>query len=93
MFKKYKDIPNDKLHFNMPDKIGLDIIIPSYNDEAGLIRTLKTVYYPEFEWTNITVIDDASNVDYTEILKQFPLINLIKLEKNGGPGNARRIGM
>lgn len=93
MFKKYRDIPNDELHFNMPDKIGLDIIIPSYNDEAGLIRTLKTVYYPEFEWINIIVIDDASKVDYTEILKQFPLMNLIKLEKNGGPGNARRVGM
>ena len=90
IFKKYQDIT---ITYNQPDKIGLDIIVPSYNDEKGLIRTLKTIYYPEFSWINIVVIDDASNVKYDNILNIFPNINLIKLDKNGGPGNARRIGM
>ena len=53
IFNKYKNIPNDKLEYNKKDKIGLDIIIPSYNDEKGLIRTLKSIYYPELlDWLN-----------------------------------------
>lgn len=93
IFQKYKNIPNDEIVFNSSDKEGLDIIIPSYNDETGLVRTLKSVYYPDLEWLHIIVIDDASNVQYDNILKEFPQIKLIKLEKNGGPGNARRVGM
>jgi len=62
-------IPNNKIIYNQSDKIDLDIIIPSYNDEKGLIRTLKSVYYPEYEWLHIVVIDDASSVDYTNIIK------------------------
>lgn len=93
IFKKYRDIPNDKLVYNQLDKEGLDIIIPSYNDKKGLIRTLNSVYYPELEWLHIIVIDDASSVDYEDILKHFPLIKLIKLQENKGPGNARYTGM
>lgn len=93
IFDKYFNIPNEQIKYNPINKIGLDIIIPSYNDEKGLIRTLNTIYYPQFDWINITIIDDASKIDYTNILRQFPLINLIKLEKNSGPGNARYVGM
>ena len=93
IFDKYMSIPNNKIICNQSDKVDLDIIIPSYNDEKGLIRTLNSIYYPEYDWLHIVVIDDASSVDYTNIIKQFPLIQLIKLEKNQGPGNARRVGM
>ena len=94
IFQKYKNIPNDELIFNQQDKIGLDIIIPSYNDEKGLIRTLNSLYYKKLlDWIQIIVIDDASNVDYTTILKTVPQIKLIKLKENRGPGNARKIGM
>ena len=78
--------------YNKQDIRGLDIIIPSYNDEQGLIRTLTSLYY-DFDWLKITVVDDASKVNYTEILKQFPKINLIKSPVNGGPGHARQLGM
>ena len=91
IFTKYRDIIITE--YNKIDTLGLDIIIPSYNDEKGLIRTLKTIYYPEYKWINITIVDDASNIDYTNILDNFPNINLIKLTENSGPGNARRVGM
>ena len=90
IFNKYRDI---EILFNQPDKIGLDIIIPSSNDEKGLNKTLESIYYPELDWIQITIIDDASEVNYDNILQKFPNINLIKLEENGGPGNARKIGM
>ena len=91
IFKKYFEAP---VQFNLPDASGLDIIIPSYNDEKGLIRTLKSIYYHEMlSWIHIIVIDDASNVDYTKIVQDFPMIQLIRLPKNAGPGHARYIGM
>ena len=67
----------------------LDIIIPAYNDIEGLRRTLNSIYFKEFDWITITVVDDASQVDYTEIKKEFSSVHFFRLEKNGGPGVAR----
>lgn len=92
-FKYYFSIPNNMLIYNQKDKIDLDIIIPSYNDEKGLIKTLSSIYYPDLKWIHITVIDDCSTIDYTPIIQQFPNISLIKLNINQGPGNARYVGI
>lgn len=91
LVKKYKNI---EIQYNQPDNYNLDIIIPSYNDKDGLIRTLNSIYYPEIlNWITITIVDDCSNFDYTDIIHQFPKINLIKQDKNKGPGNARKVGI
>ena len=67
----------------------LDIIIPAYNDTEGLRRTLNSIYFNEFNWITITVVDDASQEDYTEIKKEFPLAHFFRMDGNRGPGAAR----
>ena len=72
----------------------LDIIIPSYKDIEGLRRTLKSVYHPQYdEWVTITVIDDCSNTDYSEIMADYPMINFYILPENNGPGYVRQYGI
>ena len=72
----------------------LDIIIPAYKDPEGLLNTLQSVYYPEFQnWIHITVIDDASPISYSEIEKQYPQVTFYHLPENRGPGYARQYGI
>lgn len=68
----------------------LDIIIPTYKNKEGLVRTLQSI--PNYRELSITVIDDASNLDYSDLQNQFNF-RLIELQKNAGPGIARQIGI
>ena len=95
--KEYRELPIVKKYaqgfgtFNQPDNdVSLDIIIPAYNDVKGLERTLKSIY--NSGWITITVVNDCSKEDYTSIKEQFPSVNFINCETNGGPGKARNIG-
>ena len=71
----------------------LDIIIPAYKDPEGLRHTLQSVYYPEYDWISITVIDDCSPTSYDDILLDFPNIKYYRLNENRGPGFARQFGI
>lgn len=72
----------------------LDVIIPSYKDMEGLYRTLKSVYYPQYkDWITITVIDDCSNMDYSEVMADYPSVQFHLLKENHGPGYARQYGI
>lgn len=71
----------------------IDIIIPTYKNKDGLRTTLDSI-----DWNNnnfsITIIDDASNLDYSDIIVKYPNINqLVVLPQNGGPGMARQYGI
>lgn len=91
-FDYYKNLPIDKIERNKPDKkITLDIIIPTYNNKKELIRTLNSI--PSHSDINVIVVDDGSNLDYTDILKQYPSLIFYQLNKNVGPGMARQYGM
>lgn len=88
----YDKITNIKR--NQQPEYKLDIIIPSYNNVRGLEQTLRSVYYKEHEnWINITVINDNSVEDYTNIKKIYKNITFIDLNENHGPGYARNIGI
>ena len=78
---------------NQPDQFGLDIIIPTYNDKKGLIRTLKSIDSKSNK-IRITVIDDCSSPSYQrEIKKLFPKVNFFSRTVNQGPGAARQLGI
>lgn len=68
----------------------IDIIIPTYNNKKGLLKTLQSI--PNQKELVVTIIDDCStqNIDYGDIEKQY---NFIKLSNNCGPGNVRQYGI
>lgn len=79
---------------NVPDNYNLDIIIPYYKDFIGLQHTLNSIYYePVLSNVTITVVDDASPISCDSLKEDYPLINIIKLTENHGPGNARQTGL
>lgn len=89
-FNYYKNLSND-FPRNIQDNITLDIIIPTYKNKKGLRRTLNSI--PSNPNVNVIVIDDCSNIDYTDIIEQYPSLVLYQLEKNVGPGMARQYGI
>lgn len=91
LWNKYKNIPYDCR--NKDEEVSLDIIIPAYNNERGLIRTLKSVNW-QYPYIQVTVVDDCSTtIDYDKVKALFPNVNYYYLEKNSGPGVARQYGI
>ncbi|HUT22307.1 MAG TPA: dolichyl-phosphate beta-glucosyltransferase [Candidatus Bipolaricaulota bacterium] len=74
----------------------LSVIIPVYNEEKRIGQTLPVFLNYlnnsglDFE---IIAVNDGSSDRSTEILKTFPSIKIIELEKNSGKGAAVRAGM
>lgn len=69
----------------------IDIIIPTYNNKEGLIRTLNSI--PAREDLTITVVDDCSTIVYPNIYEQFPHVHFSRLFVNCGPGLVRQWGI
>jgi lipopolysaccharide biosynthesis glycosyltransferase len=85
-FNYYKNLSND-FPRNIQDNITLDIIIPTYKNKKGLRRTLNSI--PSNPNVNVIVVDDCSNLDYSDILEEYPSLHFYQLEENSGPGMAR----
>lgn len=91
LVNKYR---NSAIIRNVTDNYNLDIIIPYYNDPEGIRNTLKSIYYPSLlSNITITVVDDASAIPADPVKQDYPLVNIIKLSENHGPGNARQTGL
>ncbi|MFH1425247.1 MAG: glycosyltransferase [archaeon] len=81
-------------------KEKVTIVIPAYNEEEGMARTIESVLaldYPK-EKLEIIVVDDASKDKTLEIAKKFesnqhPKIKVYAKEKNGGKGSALNYGI
>ena len=75
----------------------IDIIIPVYNSDKTIGRTLDSVLdQVNSDDFNVYVIDDASEEDYTDIINYYSKylkINYFKLDENGGPGVARQFAL
>ena len=89
-FNYYRNLPVDKIQRNIQDKITLDIIIATYKNKKGLKRTLDSI--ERRDDVNIIVVDDCSNLNYDDILEEYPYISFYQLETNSGPGMARQYG-
>ena len=82
LVQKYRDC---EIVRNIPDTFGLDIIIPAYKNKKALDLTLKSIYNTEmfslgFQYLFpilITVVDDCSGVDYSDLEAKYPLVNFI----------------
>ena len=75
----------------------VDLIIPCYNTHNTLPRVLGSVLSQTIkDEIKIILVDDCSETDYVDVVERFGVflnIELIRLEKNSGPGKARRVGM
>lgn len=91
IFNYYRDLSISKIQRNKQDKIDLDIIIPTYKNKDGLRRTLNSIQ--KHEDVNVIVVDDGSNLEYSDILAEYPYIHFFELKENQGPGMARQYGI
>ena len=75
---------------------NIDIIIPAYNSQDTIIRTLGSIVMQlNRNEIQVTIVNDGGK-DYNEIIKIFsPLLNIqeISYQKNMGPGYARQYGI
>ena len=75
----------------------LDIIIPCYNAKNTLFKTLSSIAIQrDIEKVSVTLVNDCSKYDYQEevdYFSRFFQIQEIKTLKNGGPGDARNLGI
>lgn len=74
----------------------LSFIIPAYNEESRIKKSLVTAldYFSRQSYsTEIVVVDDGSKDRTVEIVRQFSKITLLVQPKNMGKGAAVRRGM
>lgn len=75
----------------------IDIIIPAYNAHNTISKTLMSIASQTVsDLIKVTIVNDASDKDYSEIIKNFTNfldIEEITLEKNIGCGLARQTGI
>ncbi|MDG6194552.1 glycosyltransferase [Lactococcus petauri] len=79
-----------KIHSYNPD---VTIIIPAFNEEKCIERTLKSVYHSKYSNKKVIVVDDGSSDNTSYIVKQFINkhndFNLeLIVQKNGGKSTA-----
>ena len=75
----------------------VDIIIPAYNAHDTIETTLISICMQTYvKKAKVYIVDDCSSKGYDEVVKKFSKLmnlNLLRVEKNGGPGKARQYGI
>lgn len=77
----------------MPEKVS--VIIPTYNREKTILQALQSVLQQTYSNLEVMVVDDGSTDGTADIVNavEDERVKYIVLEKNGGPSNARNIGV
>lgn len=75
----------------------ISVIIPLYNKEAIIERTLKSVLSQDYDDFEVVVVDDGSTDDSLRVVSEFQVpkdsqLSIIQ-QPNGGPSKARNTGM
>ena len=77
-------------------KSEIDIILPNYNSEKYIERTIKSVKRQSFKNWRLIIIDDASDFKTKKILHKFQndkRIKILWVTKNKGAGYCRNLGI
>jgi len=81
----------------MPSRPRISIVLPVYRVEQYLPQCLDSVLARPGTDVEVIAVDDASPDGCGEILDARaaidPRLQVIHLERNGGPGNARNVGL
>jgi glycosyltransferase involved in cell wall biosynthesis len=68
------------------------VIVPAYNEEAGLAAVLKQLAPLRKEGIEVVVVDDAST-DRTALVAEAAGVQVVHRRRNGGKGAALRSGL
>ncbi|MCI0513012.1 glycosyltransferase [candidate division KSB1 bacterium] len=72
----------------------VSIIIPSYNSEKTIVRTLKALIYQDYPGEyEIILVDSSDDLTPTIVREQFPTVQLIHVPHQIDPGAARNQGI
>ena len=74
----------------------VNIIMPAYNAHETIRKSIHSVcMQDDHENILLTIIDDCSEKPYDYLINEFPCLNIeiLKKEKNTGPGQARQYGI
>ena len=80
---------------NLPE-VKVEIVLPNYNSEAYLLKTINSVINQTFKSWRLIIIDANSNSETQKILKNFnnhPNINIVRLKKNKKAGFCRNLAI
>ena len=69
----------------------ISIVIANYNKASTIGKCLEAAFSSKYESFEVVVVDDNSEDNSVEIIKQFPC-KLIRLDKHVGASKARNIG-
>lgn len=93
-------VADDVLSSDRAEPLELSIVVPAYNEEARLPKTLLSTYeylHSRGLSYEILVVDDGSSDDTGHVVKQFesltPTVRLLTYPKNRGKGYAVRFGV
>ncbi len=70
----------------------ISVIIPNYNGALTIGKCLESVFSPGHDSFEVIVVDDCSDDNSAEIIKNFPC-RLIRLNKHSGASRARNTGV
>jgi poly-beta-1,6-N-acetyl-D-glucosamine synthase len=73
-------------------RTGISVIIPAYNEEAGVIRTIESVLQNTYKYKQVIVVNDGSSDRTLSMLRSYQRRNKGKFtivnQKNGGKAAA-----
>ena len=83
----------------MADKPFISVVIPLYNKEKSIIKTLNSIFQQSFPDFEIVIVDDGSTDRSCQIVREIQnthekggIIKLVQ-QKNAGPSAARNTGV
>lgn len=77
------------------DQPLVSVVIPMHNSGAHIAETVQSVLDQTYRHLQIIAVDDASSDDTLDILGAIddPRLEIVRLDTNGGAGNARNVGI
>lgn len=80
----------------MDHDLLISVIIPAYNSETFIERSIRSASRQTMRPSEIIVIDDASTDGTVDVVKalmgEIEELRIIELKTNGGPSRARNVG-
>jgi len=77
----------------MDSSLKISVVIPAYNAEAFIERSLHSVMRQTYKPSEIIVVDDGSTDKTSEIIKKYGERICYTYKKNGGEASARNFGV